>query len=60
MQRYLVMAAVVQVVGGESDIADMAAIRRGAQISSSSRAPPVNASKTLVSKLCPEKFIEII
>ena len=45
----MVTIMVAQVVGGESDIADMAAIRRGGVGSSSREAPPANASKTLVS-----------
>ena len=46
----MVTMMVAQVVGGESDIADMAAIRRGGAGSSSREASPANASKTLVSQ----------
>ena len=52
----MVMVMVAQVVGGESDIADMAAIRRGGAASSSRETPPVNASKTLVSQSCGKHY----
>ena len=50
---------VAQVVGGESDIADMSAIRRGGAASSSRETPPVNASKTLVSQSCDKHYSDM-